>query len=124
MKTSPRPWPLCSTKKVSWPRRLPNVGLSGADDPTVWTHAYHHDQVVITLNAGDFLNLAAGVEAHPGLLVLRVAGLSRSEQWAHLEPALEHCLAEEAAGRSLVNKAIEIYGVGPANLQVYDLPGG
>ena len=100
-----------------------HVGLSGVDDPTVWAYAFTHDQVVVTLNAGDFLSLATGAELHPGLIVLRVPGLSRSEQWAHLEPAIDYVLAEEQAGRSLINRVIEVYGTGPANLEIYDLPG-
>lgn len=99
-----------------------HIGLSGTDDPTVWAHAFSQDQVVVTLNAGDFLNLAAEVELHPGLIVLRVAGLSRSEQWAHIEPAIDYCLAEEKANRNLVNRVIEIRGIGYANLELYDLP--
>jgi predicted nuclease of predicted toxin-antitoxin system len=98
------------------------VGLSGADDPAVWAYAFSQNQVVVTLNAGDFLSLAAGVELHPGLIVRRVAGLSRSEQWAHIEPAIDYCMTEEMAGRSLVNRVIEIHGVGHANLEFYDLP--
>lgn len=101
-----------------------HVGLSGADDPTVWAYAFSHDQVVVTLNAGDFLALAQGGELHPGLIVLRVAGLSAAEQWAHLEPAIDLALAEEAAGRSLVNRVIEVQGIGSDHLQIYDLPGG
>lgn len=99
-----------------------HVGLGQADDPTVWTHAFDHDQVVVTLNAGDFLTLAAGVELHPGLLVLRIPGLSRAEQWRHIEPAIDFCLGEEAAGRSMVNRVVEIHGHGHGQLTVYDLP--
>jgi predicted nuclease of predicted toxin-antitoxin system len=35
-----------------------HIGLQGAIDPDVWRCAYEHDQVVVTINAADFLFLA------------------------------------------------------------------
>jgi len=55
-----------------------HIGLPGATDPDLWRYALEHDQVVVTINAADFLFLAGSVELHPGLIVLRTtAGLSR-----------------------------------------------
>jgi predicted nuclease of predicted toxin-antitoxin system len=67
-----------------------HCGLSGKADPEVWAHAFANDQVVVTLNAGDFLTLAAGGDLHPGLIVLRESGLTRDEQWSRLEPGVTH----------------------------------
>jgi len=40
--------------------------------------------------------------------VLRRSGLSPDDQWRFLEPAIRFGLSEEEAGRSLVNRIIEI----------------
>ncbi|MFO0582343.1 MAG: DUF5615 family PIN-like protein [Anaeromyxobacter sp.] len=95
-----------------------HIGMPGATDPEVWRYAYEHDQIVVTLNAADFLELAGGVELHPGLVVLRGAvGLSRDQQWAWVEPAIDHLLA---TGDALVNRAVLV--TGPGKFSVIDLP--
>lgn len=95
-----------------------HVGLSGGTDPEVWKYAYEHDQIVVTMNAGDFLHLATEVEVHPGLIVLRPAGgLSRDEQWDWVEPVVDHLLA---SGEGLVNKAVLVTAFG--KFTVVDLP--
>jgi predicted nuclease of predicted toxin-antitoxin system len=98
-------------------QHLVHTGLAGATDPEVWTYAFEHDQVVVTQNVEDFLHLAGEVELHPGLIVLRVGGLSREEQWQWLEPVVDWLLE---SGESLVNKVVEITGVG--RFKVRDLP--
>lgn len=81
-----------------------HIGMPGATDPEVWTYAFHHDQIVVTVNAADFLHLAGSVDLHPGLVVLRAAvGLSRDEQWAWLEPVIDWLME---TGEALVNKAV------------------
>ena len=50
------------------------VGLSGKSDSQVWGYAFGHEQVVVTINAKDFLNLGASTELHPGLIILRQSG--------------------------------------------------
>lgn len=87
-----------------------HIGMSGATDPEVWTYAFEHDQIVVTVNASDFLHLAGSVELHPGLVVLRATrGLSRREQWAWLEPVVDWLLE---AGEALVNRAVIVTGAG------------
>ena len=87
-----------------------HIGLPGATDPDVWRHAFDHDQVVVTINAADFLLLAGSVELHPGLIVLRTtAGLSRDEQWAWVEPVVDALLGGD---EQLVNKAVLVTGLG------------
>ena len=68
------------------------------------------DQMVATLNVRDLLLLARSAELHAGLIVLRVPNLSLDDQWRNLEPAIDLVLAKVAAGRSLVNRLIEIVG--------------
>lgn len=95
-----------------------HIGLTGASDPEVWRYAFEHDQIVVTINAADFLYLAGAVELHPGLVVLRtVSGLSRAEQWAWVEPVIDRLLA---TGDALVNKAVVVTGKG--RFTTVDLP--
>lgn len=85
------------------------VGLSGCTDPEVWRYAYEHDQIVITLNVEDFLQLAGNVGLHPGLIVMRRSGLNRQEQWRELEPVIDELLR---SGESMVNRIVEVNGSG------------
>lgn len=94
-----------------------HVGLSGKTDPEVWNWAFTHDQIVATINAEDFLRLAAGVPLHLGLIVLRSRGLSREGQWQWLEPAIDFVLSQ----REFVNKVMEVTAVGI--LTTRQLPG-
>jgi predicted nuclease of predicted toxin-antitoxin system len=87
-----------------------HLGMAGASDPEVWKHAFEHDQIVITINAADFLHLARSVQLHPGLVVLRAGvGLSRDEQWAWVEPVIDWLIA---MGEPLVNRAVIVTGKG------------
>jgi predicted nuclease of predicted toxin-antitoxin system len=94
-----------------------HLGRSGATDPEVWEYAFEHDQIVVTINASDFLRLAERGDLHAGLVVFRVGGLSRTEQWAWLEPVVDHLLEE---GGSLVNRAVVVNG--PSRFTFVDLP--
>lgn len=95
-----------------------HIGLPGASDPELWRHAFEHDQIVVTINAADFLVLAANVELHPGLVVLRtVGGLTREEQWAWVEPVIDRLLA---TGETLVNKVVVVNAKG--KFSILDLP--
>ena len=87
-----------------------HIGLPGVTDPDLWRYAFDHDQVVVTINAADFLFLAGSVELHPGLIVLRTtAGLSRDEQWAWVEPVVDWPLRGD---QQLVNEAAIVTGRG------------
>ena len=95
-----------------------HIGLPGASDPELWRYAFEHDQIVVTINAADFLYLAAQVELHPGLVVLRtVGGLTREEQWAWVEPVIDRLLA---TGETLVNKVVVVNAKG--KFSIVDLP--
>ena len=86
-----------------------HVGRSGLSDPELWTFALARDAVVVTINAKDFLNLAATSEVHAGLIVLRSQGLDRVSQWDWLEPVVRHLLE---TGEALVNEAAVVQGPG------------
>jgi predicted nuclease of predicted toxin-antitoxin system len=101
---SPRLVQLLAKKGVP-AQHVAHVGLSGASDPEVWRYAYEHDQIVVTINASDFLMLAGAVELHPGLIVLRSRGLRRDEQWEWVEPVIDALLD---SGEDLVNKMVEV----------------
>ena len=87
---------------------VPHVGLSGCSDHDIWKYALDHDFAVVTANARDFIPLL-DVEVHPGLIVLRESGLTREEQWARLEPVIQH-IEESKDQNFLVNKLIEVSG--------------
>lgn len=95
-----------------------DAGLMGQPDIRVWQYAWRYDQVVVTLNIGDFLNLARSIELHPGVIALREAGLSREDQWQRLCQALEW--ADDRRGGDLVNKVLEVRGDG--DLELHDVP--
>ena len=58
-----------------------HVGLAGASDTSVFAQAFSRDQVVVTVNVGDFMALAAGMDVHPGVIALREAELNAQQQW-------------------------------------------
>jgi predicted nuclease of predicted toxin-antitoxin system len=97
-----------------------HVGLSGKSDSEIWLHAFEHDQIVVTINAKDFLNLARGSNVHPGLIILRESGLTPDEQWTRIEPAVTMVSEEEIQGRHLINRVIEVFS--PDHLVIRDLP--
>jgi hypothetical protein len=94
-------------------------GLSCAEDHVVWRRAIDEDRVVVTINARDFVKLAAREELHGGLITLPF-GFGPDGQWALLGPVIDWALAEEAAGRDLLNRWVRIDGGGA--WRVTDLP--
>jgi len=83
-----------------------HVGLAGATDGAVFARAFSQNQVVVTVNVGDFITLAAGVDLHPGVIVLREAELSAALQWDRLKTAL--AFAEQACNGDLINRVLEV----------------
>ena len=83
-----------------------HVGLSGATDAAVFATAFSQDQVVVTVNVGDFITLAAGVDLHPGVIALREAELSAALQWDRLKTALT--FAEQVCNGDLINHVLEV----------------
>jgi len=97
-----------------------HFGLAGCSDPDIFRHAFENDMVVATMNVGDFLTLAARIDLHPGVIALRVSGLTGDEQWAYLEPALRDCLQAPDPGAAMINHIVEIVGIG--RFRRYPLP--
>jgi predicted nuclease of predicted toxin-antitoxin system len=101
-------------------QHVAHVGLSGKLDSEIWLYAFEHDQIVVTINAKDFLNLAAGSHVHLGLIILRESGLRMEEQWTRLEPAIMIVREEINQGRNLINRVIEVFS--PDHRVIRDLP--
>lgn len=99
---------------------VPHVGLAGRPDHVIWQYALDHDFAVVTTNARDFIALL-DVPVHPGLIVLRQSGLSRAEQWEWLKPVLEF-VKKSGDEDFLLNKLIEIAGVGEFKIRVIPEP--
>jgi predicted nuclease of predicted toxin-antitoxin system len=95
-------------------------GLAGRADHDVWQYALDHDFAVVTTNARDFIELL-DVPVQPGLIVLRESGLSRQEQWEWLKPVVEF-VKKSADDDFLLNKLIEITGVGKFKIRVIPEP--
>jgi hypothetical protein len=100
------------------PFRMP--ASRGKPDAYLWHYALEHELTVVTANARDFIELL-DVELHPGLIVIREGGLSRTEQWTRLKPVLQHVLAT-VDPNFMTNRVIEVWGVG--DFDVRDAPGG
>lgn len=95
-------------------------GLSASTDADLWRYAFEADAVVITTNFGDFLELANGVDLHPGLVVFRRGGLTREEQWEWLVPVLEWLKGPNAP--DLVNHVVEILDAGKFKVREVPAP--
>lgn len=85
-------------------RHVAHAGLIGSRDDVVFAVALAADEVVVTVNAEDYLELAAGTELHPGIIVLREGSLTADEQWMRLQRALEAVSERD----ELINLAIEV----------------
>lgn len=83
-----------------------HVGLSGATDAAVFATAFSQEQVVVSVNVGDVITLAAGVDLHPGVIALREAELSAALQWDRLKTAL--AFAKQACNGNLINGVLEV----------------
>lgn len=97
-----------------------HIGRAGLSDPELFRYAYENDLIVVTINAGDFLTLAASCDLHPGIIVLRVAGLTAEEQWNHLRPVVRTLRKGHGGSTAVVNEIIEITGV--EEFRRYPLP--
>ncbi len=95
-------------------------GLGASSDAALWAHAFAHDQIVITINAQDFLELAGGSSLHAGLIVLRSEGLTSNEQWEWLSAALDWL--EQQPDGYLINRLIEIRSPGAKGFTDRPLP--
>ena len=83
-----------------------HVGLAAAADEDVFAHAMARDQIVVTVNVGDFMRLAAAIEVHPGVIALREAGLNAEEQWLRVQSAIQ--LINQSCDPDMVNRVLEV----------------
>ena len=95
-----------------------HVGLAGATDAVVFAYAYRHSQVVVTVNVGDFINLAHQSDLHPGVIALREAELRAEAQWDRIKAALKH--AEQICNGDLTNAVLEVQSA--TKLVVHQIP--
>lgn len=93
-------------------RHVAHAGLIGTRDDVVFAAALEADEIVVTVNAEDYLDLAATTDVHPGIIVIREGSLTAEEQWARLQCALA------AAGdrEELINLVIEVRSVTEARM--------
>jgi predicted nuclease of predicted toxin-antitoxin system len=63
-------------------------------DHVVFARAIAEDRIIVTENADDFRKLAAGVDLHPGLIVL--PSVARSEAQRLMDLAIEHLFSLNA----------------------------
>ncbi|NCC32471.1 MAG: hypothetical protein EOM24_10680 [Chloroflexia bacterium] len=94
------------------------VGLQGQPDIKVWRYAYAQSQIVVTVNVGDFINLAEKIDLHPGVIAFREAGLDRATQWARLQEAVR--FVDRHCANDLTNHVLEVRGVG--DLILHEIP--
>jgi predicted nuclease of predicted toxin-antitoxin system len=80
-------------------------GMNGHSDAAVFERAFIEDRVVVTQNIADYVRLARSRGLHGGLILLEDGG-TRAEQLQLVEHALELVVAELAAGRDMVNRAL------------------
>lgn len=85
-------------------RHVAHAGLIGSRDDVVFAAALAADEVVVTVNAEDYLDLAAGTDLHPGIIVLREGSLTADEQWVRLQRALDVVGERD----ELVNLVVEV----------------
>lgn len=85
-------------------RHVAYAGLVGSRDDVVFAAALAADEVVVTVNAEDFLDLAAGTDVHPGVIVLREGSLTAEEQWVRLQRALDVVEGRE----ELINVVVDV----------------
>lgn len=109
-----------ATKLGIYAVHVAHVGLTGRSDADLFRYAFANDMVVATINVADFLTLARGVDLHPGVIALRVSGLTADEQWEHLEPALSDCLKLSDPAADMTNQVVEVTDVG--RFRRYPLP--
>jgi hypothetical protein len=66
-----------------------HIGMPGASDPEVWKYAFEHDQIVVTINAADFLHLAHDPGSLDKAEARRPGEWQRRGQWTG--ETVHHC---------------------------------
>lgn len=95
-------------------------GMLGASDHRVLACAYQEDRTLVTANVGDFQQLAASCEVHPGIVLVMDGGLRRNEQIAIMQAAVAAIRVEARKGRDMINRVLRISMEG--HVAIEDLP--
>jgi predicted nuclease of predicted toxin-antitoxin system len=95
-------------------------GMLGASDQRVLACAYREDRILVTANVGDFEQLAASCEVHPGIVLVMDGGLRREEQIAIIQAAVATLGVEAREGRDMINRVLRISMEG--HVEIEDLP--
>jgi predicted nuclease of predicted toxin-antitoxin system len=95
-------------------------GLLGATDPEVLAYAFEEDRILVTANIRDFEKLAAVVEIHAEIVLIKEGDLLAVEQIELMTVVLRVLQAEINIGRDLVNRVLYISISGIARFE--DLP--
>jgi predicted nuclease of predicted toxin-antitoxin system len=90
---------------------VPHIGKGGWQDWNLVPFAVENDYIVVTLNRRDFLKQHAGLEVHPGLVILmpQAPRDQRPHQAELFEKALDVFVA---MNDDLVNKVMEVLADG------------
>lgn len=99
-------------------QHVAHIGLAGTKDWAVVPYAVEHSVVIITKNVDDFLALAASTPIHPGMILLRDGLLRVPDEWAWIEPVLDHL---KATSLDPINMVIDVRG--PGDFVILDVPG-
>ncbi len=95
-------------------------GLLGATDPEVLAYAFEEDRILVTANIRDFEKLAAVVEIHAGIVLIKEGDLLAAEQIELIAVVVRVLQAEINIGRDLINRVLYISISGVARFE--DLP--
>lgn len=87
-------------------------------DHVVLARAIEEDRIIVTENADDFRKLAAGVEVHPGLIIL--PSVARFEAQRLMELVIDHLLrtSGDRPQDLLVNSALTITVRGAIHIEL------
>jgi predicted nuclease of predicted toxin-antitoxin system len=95
-------------------------GLLGATDPEVLEYAFEEDRILVTANIKDFEKLAAVIEIHAGIVLIKEGDLLAAEQIELMAIVVRVLQTEINTGRDLVNRVLYISISGIARFE--DLP--
>lgn len=99
-------------------RAVAHVGLRGQPDHVLFNQAFEADEIFVTANAEDFLDLAAKCELHPCLILLREGELSKEGQFDRILAALNAASALD----SWVNTVVDVYS--SVEIEILVIPSG
>ena len=91
----------------------------GQPDHVIWRRAVEEDRIMVTINARDFVRLAAREELHGGLVTFP-SGSRPREQLGLILRAVEYLEEDLEQGRDPMNRWLDIGADG--EIRIMDLP--